>query len=168
MIIKLFESSFSFDADDFDDVEEETIPHDDVIELGGYKWTKVGKIDGHDLYLCNAVVRLMAFSESGSNDWNRSKIRRWLNREFYNNLSDIKKDNIVKHPETNDNVFLLSVKEAEKVDKNIREVGRSWWLRSPGYKTDRAAYVYHDGGVYDYGFGVNLINLGVRHALLLK
>ena len=40
-----------------------------------------------------------------------------------------------------------------------------WWLRSPGYKQDYAAYVYDDGGVEEHGINVYYDNRAVRPAL---
>ncbi len=48
---------------------------------------------------------------------------------------------------TDDYVFLLSIKEAEKIDKSMLKFDTVWWLRSPGYLQDRAADVFLDGNV---------------------
>jgi hypothetical protein len=43
-----------------------------------------------------------------------------------------------------------------------------WWLRSPGYDSDRAAHVYSDGALYVLGYSVNIEEGGVRPALWLN
>lgn len=149
--------------------KNETIPHDDVIKLGGHEWTKVGKIDGHDLYLCNDIIKKMAFSKSNSSDWYKSDIREWLNTTFYNRLSSAKKANIVKHPETNDNIFLLSVEEVtDNIPINIRKIGVSWWMRTPGFFSDCVTYIFPGGTGYSRDEYANSKDIGVRPALLLK
>lgn len=70
---------------------------------------------------------------------------------------------------TQDRVFLLSITEANKyfnsngarqceptdyaVANGAREVdsGNYWWLRSPGYYQDAAAFIYYDGDVCEVG-----------------
>lgn len=85
---------------------------------------------------------------------------------------------------TQDQVFLLSIPEAIKyfssdsarqcvptdfaVANGARESDSGnfwWWLRSPGNYQNFAAYVTIGGGVYGYGYGVNLANLAVRPVL---
>ena len=85
---------------------------------------------------------------------------------------------------TNDKVFLLSIKEAEKyfsTDSARRCQGTAycyaqgaykvnngnclWWLRSPGCSQDYAAYVLYDGDVYVFGYYVDIDGSAVRPAL---
>ena len=61
-------------------------------------------------------------------------------------------------------ITMLSINEAKLVDKNIRCVGDSWWLRSPGFFDFYAAYVDLDGFVYDIGRNVDH-EYGLRPAL---
>ncbi len=73
---------------------------------------------------------------------------------------------------TTDKVFLLSIDEAKKYFKTDEERkasatayakaqgayvvdnGSCWLLRSPGYNRIYAACVFHDGGVYEFGYDV--------------
>lgn len=86
---------------------------------------------------------------------------------------------------TQDQVFLLSITEVNKYfsSDSARQCkptdfavangayvssnnGNCWlWLRSPGYFQKYAAYVYYDGDVIEYGYGVYLVNIAVRPAL---
>ena len=91
---------------------------------------------------------------------------------------------------TTDKVFLLSIKEVNKYFKSDdarkcahtdyaiaqgawtsnsnKTCGRAtcwWWLRSPGYKSNKAAYVHNDGAVIDNGSSVNSDFAAVRPAL---
>ncbi len=87
---------------------------------------------------------------------------------------------------TQDKVFLLSITEANKFFKNddtrmcaptayavaqnayMADNGNCWWwLRSPGYSSDSAAYVDHDGYVRTFGNGVYFSHNAVRPALYI-
>lgn len=84
---------------------------------------------------------------------------------------------------TTDKIFVLSIDEAKRyfaaddkrkcaptayaVSNGAGEDEKGcglWWLRSPGDHY-AAAIVNVDGGVYDYGAGVNITDVGVRPAL---
>ena len=86
--------------------------------------------------------------------------------------------------DTQDRVFLLSLAEADRYCASndgrlgyatayIRAKGAYvgnnqacwWWLRSPGYDSDRAAYVDFDGTILDLGYSVNYDRGAVRPAL---
>jgi hypothetical protein len=45
--------------------------------------------------------------------------------------------------------------------------GGDWWLRSPGYGGDYAAYIRHGGNVSIFGTEVSAIGAGVRPAMWL-
>ena len=86
---------------------------------------------------------------------------------------------------TTDKVFLLSITEVNKYfssNGGARQCQGTaycyaqgafkasngnclWWLRSPGYFSDYAAYVFHDGSVYDRGSSVDYDGRAVRPAL---
>ena len=91
---------------------------------------------------------------------------------------------------TTDKVFLLSITEVNKYFSSdearkcaptdyaiaqgawtidsYKTGGRAtcwWWLRSPGFYSDRAARVYSSGYIYDYGYRVNYCNDAVRPAM---
>ena len=87
--------------------------------------------------------------------------------------------------ETDDRVFLLSYKEAEEYFVNNPEAMVAvateyakalgayytandscwWWLRSPGYFTNNAVYVYSNGGIISGGKAVHYHNNGIRPAV---
>ena len=86
--------------------------------------------------------------------------------------------------DTQDQVFLLSITEANKyfssdrarqceptyyaVDNGAWESNSGncwWWLRSPGIDQNRAAGVRNVGDVYEYGFSVFYDDAAVRPAL---
>ena len=132
--------------------------------------------------------------------WETCTLRTWLNETFYNEAfgtdhqkmivrSTVSADTNPQYSTnpgnaTNDKVFLLSIKEAEKyfsTDSARRCQGTAycyaqgaykvnngnclWWLRSPGCSQDYAAYVLYDGDVYVFGYYVDIDGSAVRPAL---
>ena len=128
----------------------------------------------------------------GKITWEQCALRNWLNNEFYNRAFSTEEKQYIlqsnvsadKNPKystnpgnaTKDNVFLLSIAEANKYFKSddarrcaptdyaiqqwastsnsCKVDGRKacwWWLRSPGDGGNFAAYVYYDGSFYDHG-----------------
>ena len=118
--------------------------------------------------------------------WEKSDIRKWLNKDFYNTaFSDEEKKQILKTvvkngftkysgidggADTVDNVFLISIEEAESLfsGNNERvcfatpyatekgawtEYNKScwWWLRSPGEPLEYAAHIFINGEIHVYG-----------------
>lgn len=63
-----------------------------------------------------------------------------------------------------DGITLLSVEEYEACKDIIPRTACTWWLRSPGFISETAAYVYGDGYANSYGAYVNY-NYAVRPAL---
>lgn len=63
---------------------------------------------------------------------------------------------------------LLSIEEAKQLDEKILKAPDVWWLRSPGYSDNFAAFVYGgDGDVDDVGYNV-ADAFGVRPALTIS
>ena len=81
-------------------------------------------------------------------------------------------ENYFKLKDSKPNLFISevtipSVDEIEKIDEKLRLAGDNYWLRSPGDRNDRAAFV--DGGsgsVNARGYGVDYTH-GVRPALII-
>lgn len=63
---------------------------------------------------------------------------------------------------------LLTVEEAKQLPKRLREYYTWWWLKSPGYYSYYAAYVYANGFVYNYGTDVSDEYGSVRPALIIS
>ena len=139
----------------------------DVVSCADWEWYVID-IDGD-------IVTLLAkdadFGEHNfdneSNSYESSKIREYLKKEIlpYLDIANpipTRLDDV----EVTDKVWLLSVKEAEKLPLKIREFDDDWyWLRSPGDYSYIAATVYDDGSVDSYGGHVNNDSGGVRPAM---
>ena len=141
--------------------------------------------------------------------WETCTLRGWLNNEFYNRAfsteekqyilrSDVSADKNPKYSTnpgnaTKDNVFLLSIVEANKYFKSddarmcaptdyaiqqgaytsddFKREGRKacwWWLRSPGYSSGNAANTSTDGSITGYGLVVDLSNYAVRPCVRVR
>ena len=134
--------------------------------------------------------------------WENCTLRSWLNDEFYDAaFNEEEKDCIIQtevkaedNPrygtdagnDTEDNVFLLSISEAEQYfdDDESRICNPTnyavnqgaytsngacwWWLRSPGYYSSNASYVRGDGSVDDDGYNVYDTGISVRPAVWVR
>ena len=158
----------------------------DVVTFGSYDWYIIGTSDDGVTLLMKDNLMNKAYNDSYTNvTWETSSLRTYLNEDFYNRFSADDKAKIAlthntnpNNPdyntsggnETDDYIYLLSIAEANALDdinSSIRANGSWWWLRSPGYASDGAAFVIEDGYVYTVGRDVDYED-GVRPALNLK
>lgn len=134
--------------------------------------------------------------------WEKSSLRAWLNSDFLASAFTEEEQGAILNtavdntnnagfrigggPDTNDQVFLLSIEEAETylvgevarrllptdyalARKAFESNGRTaWWLRSPGASKVYAAYVSPIGQVSIGGVFVNTDNRAVRPALYIN
>ena len=104
-----------------------------------------------------------------------------MNGEFYNSFSSEEQGRIVEttitndgESDTTDNIFLLSVEEAESYfpDSSARMASDnsgsaiSWWLRTRGAYGDMASVVWMDGGIF--AIGVVIQTHSVRPAMWIN
>ena len=138
----------------------------DIVEFGDIRWYVTAKTQTGCTLLCEKPVIKMAFDEAGyqrKGTWDTSTVRAWLNDQFYNTFTEEEKALIVKthnlNPanseygtsggnDTDEYIYLLSVDEANALDRNVLKAGRWydmdnqwWWLRSPGANESYTAYV---------------------------
>ena len=178
----------------------------DIIKFGSYpyyengvekaiEWQILEKYnDGTALVISKYALDNVKYDETYTSvTWETSSIRKWLNNDFYNKAfrnadkslivqsyvenKDNAEYNTKGGNNTRDNLFLLSIDEANKYfsfDKKRRlypapyaqsskskeghldtntDFGGScwWWLRSPGLNQLCAAVVTSGGDVYSYG-----------------
>lgn len=66
------------------------------------------------------------------------------------------------------NATLLSIEEAKKLPKKVREYDGSWWLRSPGSNIYFAAVVDFSSDLFKYGYNVINDSISVRPAFTIR
>ena len=162
----------------------------DVLQLGGIDWYVIRVEDGKALLVSVDILEKRGYHEEWEKiTWETCDLRQFLNGEFYEEtFSDEEKEwiaesalvnDVSEYPEfeteagndTVDKVFLLSIQEAEEYfagDKDRKtETFDSWWLRTPGRKSQSAAtYVSASGSISTGGYsGSNQV--GLRPALWL-
>ena len=187
----------------------------DIIEFGNYPQSAEGTdstpiewqvldIQGETVLVISRYVldAQRYHSEKTDVSWENCSLRSWLNGEFYlsafsaEEQSEIISTNVttaenaernIPACETQDNLFLLSLEEAETyfqgdeyrmayatdymIAQGTMLTGSNtanWWLRSAGAKKVSAAYVKDDGQIDDYGQGVKITNIGVRPAMWIQ
>lgn len=162
-----------------------------------FKWEpitwKILKADDSELFLMsNEALDAAAYDDlsNTSYDWENSSLRNWLNGTFYNAaFSGTEKNAIINKTvqneanpsystsggnSTQDNVYLLSIQEAETSVNGFKgdssetsarklqsssyacrkgaDTGKSrYWLRSPGMSSSYGAIIAADGSVYRQG-----------------
>ena len=146
------------------------------------EWQVLSKEENKMLVISKYGLEARCF-DSRSSNWKKSEIRKWANKEFYNEAFNEEEKKHINSFEGN-NVFLLSIDEAEKYFDNDDErmckateyakangAGvnsyngySAWWLRSP-----RGGLVYSvlSCGFIDYDF-VDFANNLFRPALWIK
>ena len=164
------------------------------------KWIVLNNDGDKALIICKDAVAAMAYAPGIiPSDWEHSPIRTWLNGTFYENtFNESEKLRIVSTlvsnnknqkfkttcgQDTVDNVFLLSLEEAEAyfdetedraaaATEYARSQGAfvlggysSWWLRTSGRDNTRETYVVTDGTINEYGCFVNNKSNTVRPAM---
>ena len=147
------------------------------------RWIVVKKEQNKALLLSADRIGHRPYNEKWEDvTWETCTLRKWLNGDFYNDAfteeekkrilltkvrnEDNPRTNTLGGNDTEDKVFLLSLREAEVWLTRIeRRNGWRWWLRSPGYCADHAAYVSYSGGISDVGYGVDRSDYAVCPAL---
>jgi hypothetical protein len=161
------------------------------VAFGGYNWIVLEKADGEFLLLSEKVLERRLYHETSlwNITWAGCHLRAYLNDDFYNSFGEDEKGMIVPKlnknddnptyetvggDDTQDNIFLLSIEEAQKyfgsseerAAVNLNGSQMHWYLRSPGELQYYAAYVSVNGDIHDEGrenkFGYDS---GVRPAM---
>jgi len=161
----------------------------DAVQFGGLDWL-VLSIDGDKALLLSEKVLQASPIDSRLNNWENSDIRAFLNGPFIDDtFTEQEKSRIAEtwiitgnFFHTEDRVFLLGDDEVNEymgdtAPESLRDARVAedlttgeilwWWLRSPGYGTNLAIFVYIDGSIYTYGSNVTNTH-GVRPALWLN
>lgn len=164
-------------------------------------WRILDKDGNKVLLLSEKCLYAKAYNDDNvSITWEECTLRKWLNEDFQNVAfsdeeqkaiinTNIKNNDNKDHgtsggKDTNDDIFLLSIKEAEKYFKSdsdrtavgteyakrhgiwVDDNGNSWWwLRSPGHDSNFAAHINNDGYMTTSGTYVGADHYGIRPAL---
>jgi len=164
-----------------------------LLFFGVSVWRILDIEDDRALVLSEEVMLKQAYhSHNVPITWEFCDLRNYLNDRFYNdNFSTDEKIRIAETKivnndnsqygtsggsDTTDKIFILSIEEANqyfsgnKTRIAVDSAGTaSWyWLRSPGYETNYAAFVPNDGFINPYGNIIVNIGGGVRPALWLN
>lgn len=174
------------------------------------EWIVLNRVGNMILVISNYALDCQPYNKEYEDvTWENCTLRSWLNNDFYNtafseeekraivqtNVTADKNPNYNTNPgsDTQDNVFLLSISEAEMyfssddarmcvpteyaiaqgayTSADYAVGGKAtcwWWLRSPGYDPYDAALVYSDGGVLFLGHPVYYDRGSVRPALWIN
>lgn len=143
----------------------------DIVSYAGYEWFVI-EIDNDKVTLLakNNDFGVSVFDKE-TNDYRTSEIRHYLNTSVLNRLTE----NGAEILETNipefglkDKVWLLSEDEAEQLPPEVRNLGKWYWLRSPGNLNIDAASVNIVGSVNSRGRDVLNDSGSVRPAITVK
>lgn len=116
----------------------------DTFELNGLKWKILDITEKGYMCLADRLEENMQFDLS-CNDWEESKLRKFLNTDIYNKIADeIGAENIIpferdllsldgqtEYGSCEDKVSLLTVDEYRKYRKLIPNTGYFWWTITP-------------------------------------
>ena len=156
-----------------------------VIEFGKWKGKPIEWIVLKRESLGTMVISKIALfscpfnrNQSDGNIWEGSLLRKYLNGDFFNTaFSEPEKKKIINAylPEpyqTKDNVFVLSVEEADSLmTQNERATGSMQWTRTPN--SNHTIYAWRigpDGGFDEAGhyFGCVSASFDIRPAMYIK
>ena len=155
----------------------------EVVTLGNRQYIVLEHTnDGYTAVITKEFAHCMAFGENA--DYSRSKIRQWLNREFYNELVEaVGEDNILEHTvdltsddgtgevSVADFVSILTTQRYRKYRRFLPGYGRWWWTATRVNADDsvyaRSVCYVCSGGVLRWG-GSGYDDGGVRPFCFLK
>lgn len=174
-------------------VEDENFKLYDLVKYNGYEWYII-KIDNDDVTLLmkdkldNDTMQSLFDEEDldtdydtkfnldvKNNDWTDSIIRQVLNEKFIDKFNkselNIMKTNNDEDKYSNDYIRLLTIREVEKLPKEIRSINEYYWTLSPSYFDSGYSYacVWHvlPSGSLDPWYHV-AYSFGVRPVINLK
>ena len=147
----------------------------ETVQANELHWLVIDKTEDSVLLICkNGIVK--PYHDTLANvTWETCTLRKWLNNDFLttaftaeeqaaiktSTVTADKNEYFVVNPgnDTQDKVFVLSFKEAEKYFRNdeaLRAQGITWtWTRTPGETNSKAVEIYSDGVVEKWGYDVN-------------
>ena len=161
-------------------------------------WRVVDLYRDRALLVTDKLIDAIPFNRMRTSvTWEDSTVRQWLNNEFIAAAFSAGEQGRLlsaTHDGCEDTVFLLSISEVKNYfryqESRIaavtefaksrgcyisaqQKLGRGesagwWWLRSPGYYDDFAAYVKNSGAIDDTGYCVDDERVSIRPAVWIK
>lgn len=156
-------------------VEEDNFKIGDIVKFNGYDWYIIKIENGNATLLMKNVLSEdkiqklfdkeyldsdndVKFNEDKTNnDWNYSIIRKILNTIFLDEFDEyelnVMRTNYDEDKYSEDHVRLLTIREAERLEDDIRVCGIAYWTMSPSSFSSSCAsayvwYVYSTGILY--------------------
>ena len=184
--IKYFEDKLNALSKEFEEFKNKCkkVPEEgDVIEIAGFKWKVLEKLEEGYLSILEGFENLSRKFDTDTNDWKSSDLRNYLNVDFKNKIEEaigvelveykrdlLSLDGQTEYGECMDKVSLLNVDEYRKYRKILPNTDKWWWLCSPwstpcnGYEAS-VAVVSPSGYVSSGGCDGSC---GVRPVCILK
>jgi len=148
------------------------IQDNDGQELSPLSWRVLDKKDGMALLVTEKVIDYIQFSAKKNNNWEKSDILKWLNKDFADCAFSNQEKNLIQKSVSGKKVFLLSLDEYHKYFLNLQDTRANytdharnkayghpnaktrepydafWWLRTAneeGWRAgaDSSVYLYH-------------------------
>ena len=174
------------------------------------QWRILSNTNGESFVIADKILASRVYNQDPTDiTWETCTMRSWLNNDFYNaafsakEQAKIETSTVVNENNpwygtaggnnTNDKLFLLSVREATNpaygfssgIGSDAARVAQGtdfaksqglyvngenspWWLRTPGGHQFYACSVHRDGGVDNHSGDVSNTNVGVRPAFKLN
>ena len=133
--------------------------------FGGERWYVLANSSSKYLLVKESPLSARPYHTEGNPiTWEYSSLRKWLNNEYYNTISEQGKKHILRIPlrpeknkewtadagnPTDDMVFCLGYREYKKY--TVPKTNAMWWLRSPGSVNTEAAVVDASGEIKSCG-----------------
>lgn len=133
--------------------------------VGEITWTVITVDGSNTLILADKPVGKQAYNKQCEEvTWETCTLRKWLNEDYYNNLSEAERSMIVEvendNPDnvetgvsggnrTKDKVFILSLDEVNDYlpKESDRAIGDYWWIRTPAEDERQALVIQEDGSI---------------------
>jgi hypothetical protein len=152
------------------DVPTGLAAHDMVTDFGGYDWRVLAVEDGKALLISEDIIDLRAYNQGSDVDtetsWADCTLRAWLNNDFFNGAFSAQEKALVvettvvtpensRHgtsggPDTVDNVFLLSIQEAQSYFSSDADRVAVVGSMSEAQKEDLARRLEAEGSYMSY------------------
>lgn len=148
-------------------IDEDNFKVGDIVKFNGYEWYIIKIENGNATLLMKNVLSEdkiqklfdkeyldidndVKFNEDKTNnDWNYSIIRKILNTIFLDEFDEyelnVMRTNYDEDKYSEDHVRLLTIRETERLEDDIRACGRVYWTMSPSYfySGDSSANVWY-------------------------